>query len=49
MDEAKVAAAGLTDTSSLTEHFTYKIYDGQLVGSGDQGDIFINITDHAGV
>ena len=49
VDEAKAAAAGLTDTSHLTEHFTYKIYDGELVNSADQGDIFINITDHASV
>ena len=42
-DEAKVDAA-LASSDHVTEHFVYKIWDGQLVGSSDQADIYIDLT-----
>lgn len=42
-DETKVDAA-LSSSSHVVEHFVYKIYDGQLTHSADQGDIYIDLT-----
>lgn len=44
VDESKVASLG---DATVTEHFVYKIWDGEPIDSANQGDIYINLTHHA--
>ena len=44
VNESNPAVAALSGSAHLTEHFTYKIYDGEPVTSADQGDIYIDLT-----
>jgi autoaggregation protein RapA/B/C len=43
VDPTKVAGLGNTDA---TEHFVYKIWDGQKIDSSSQADIYIDLTHH---
>jgi len=44
VDPTKVAALGSADA---TEHFVYKVWDGQKIDSASQADIYIDLTHHA--
>jgi len=44
VDDSKVASLG---DAKVTEHFVYKIWDGEQFDSANQGDIYINLTHHA--
>jgi autoaggregation protein RapA/B/C len=44
VDESNTQVANLAGSQQLTEHFTYKIWDGEPIHSADQADIYINIT-----
>jgi len=45
-DESNSAVSGLSGDTVLTDHFVYKIWDGQEINSADQGDIYIDLSHH---
>jgi len=45
-DESNAAVSGLSGNTVLTDHFVYKIWDGQDINSADQGDIYIDLSHH---
>lgn len=45
-DESNTAVSGLSGNTELTDHFVYKIYDGEAVNSANQADIYIDLSHH---